>query len=267
MASARSGRPASSSYSARCHQLWTVNRLPASQPRAVGAQEADALVDAALHLVRVHDGVDGPHVVGVGLDGGEPGVERLAVVARLLQPERGHARARTAHAGGRGRARAGSGSAGRAGSGRRRRRSRAGGRTSAPAGRSASARAGRRAARRRRPSRPAIQAPMASAWACSRSLPPAPTRARWASRGRGQIGGVGAHQVQVGEQRVRHRDRRRRRRPARWRGRRPRGGTARGGRSPGRSGRSCRRRPTSGCRGRQCGRLIVMGRSSPGLRA
>ena len=46
---------------------------------------------AALHLVGVHDGVDRPHVVGVGLDGGQPGGQRLAVVAGLLEPERRHA--------------------------------------------------------------------------------------------------------------------------------------------------------------------------------
>ena len=55
--------------------------------------------------------------------------------------------------------------------------------------------------------------------------------------GRGQVGGVGAHQVQVGDQGVGHRCRARRRRPARWPGRRRRGGSARGGRSPGRSAR------------------------------
>ena len=49
------------------------------------------VVDPALHLVGVHDGMDRPDVVGVGVDRGESGVEGLAVVAGLLEPEGGHA--------------------------------------------------------------------------------------------------------------------------------------------------------------------------------
>ena len=65
-------------------------QVPGLPRGGVGAQEVDAVVDASLHLVRVHDGVDGPDVVGVGLHRAEPGGEGLAVVPGLLEPERGH---------------------------------------------------------------------------------------------------------------------------------------------------------------------------------
>ena len=55
-----------------------------------GAQEADAVVDPALHLVHVGDGVDGPHVVGVAFDGGEAVVLGELVVPALLETEREH---------------------------------------------------------------------------------------------------------------------------------------------------------------------------------
>ena len=147
-------RPASSRYRARCHQLWTVNRLPSPQSAWRVRQEADALVDPALHLVDVGHGVGGPHVVAVAVHGGEPVVLGQRVVAALLEPERVHAPARSRGGGGLGRWPAASVRRGRAGWLRRRGRSRAGGRRAARAGRPASRRAARRAGGRRRASRP-----------------------------------------------------------------------------------------------------------------
>ena len=57
---------------------------------AVGHEEPNAVVDQTLHLVGVHHGVDAPDIVGVGLDRLEAGVQRLAVAAGFLQPERRH---------------------------------------------------------------------------------------------------------------------------------------------------------------------------------
>ena len=56
------------------------------------------------------------------------------------------------------------------------------------------------------PQSPSIQAPMAAAWACSRSLPLG-DEGSVRLAGRGQVGGIGAHQVQVGDQRLGHRRR------------------------------------------------------------
>ena len=65
--------------------------VPGLPAGLVRAEEGDAFVDPPLHLVGVHHGVDGPHVVGVRRDGGPAGVQRGAVVAGLLQAERRHA--------------------------------------------------------------------------------------------------------------------------------------------------------------------------------
>ena len=214
---------------------------------------------AALHLVGVGDGVDRPHVVGVGGDGGQPGVQRLAVVPGLLEPERGHAAhergvrvggvelAQRARPGGRG--------------GLRRRRVK---KSSWCPNISASRSVGQRdeqvveARARRRPSRPPTHAPMAPAWACSRSLPAGGHQRLAGLAGRREVGRVGAHQVEVGDQGVGHRRRRRRRRPARWRGRRRRGGTARGGRWPGRTARRSSASPDIGLPWWSSARVRVM---------
>ncbi len=76
---------------ARCHQLWTVNRLPSAQSACRPVQEADAVVDAALHLVDVHDGVGRPHVVVVALHGGQAVSFGQLVVAALFEAEGVHA--------------------------------------------------------------------------------------------------------------------------------------------------------------------------------
>ena len=149
-------RPASSRYRARCHQLWTVNRLPSAQSACGPAKEADPLVDPALHLVDVrHDGVGGPHVAAVAVERGEPVVFGQLVVARSPRARRRTSRARSRGAGAPGRSPAASGRPGRAGWRRRRGRSRAGGRRAGRAGRRASGPAGRRGGGRRRASRPA----------------------------------------------------------------------------------------------------------------
>ena len=48
------------------------------------------VVDPALHLVHVGDGVDGPHVIRVAFDGGEPVVLGELVVPALLETEGVH---------------------------------------------------------------------------------------------------------------------------------------------------------------------------------
>src|SRR4029078_2856201 len=58
-----------------------VARVPS---RRVTGQETDPLVDAALHLVRVHHGMNSPHIVGVAVYRGETGGEGLVVVGRRL---------------------------------------------------------------------------------------------------------------------------------------------------------------------------------------
>ena len=147
-----------------------------------------------------------------------PGRRRAAcaVVPGLLEPERRHAAHERRRAGGRGRARAATGSAGRAASGRRRGRSRAGARASAPACRPASA-CSRSSSRRAAPTQsPANQAPIAAGVgllalvAARRDAAPRGRRRAVARSAR-----IGAHQVQVGDQRVGHRRRLRPRRPAR----------------------------------------------------
>ncbi len=50
-------------------------------------EERDSVVDPALHLIGVHHGVDRPHIVRVGADSGEAGVESLTVVPGLLETE------------------------------------------------------------------------------------------------------------------------------------------------------------------------------------
>ena len=54
-------------------------------------QEADAFVDAALHLVGVHDGVGRPDVVAVALHRGQAVSFGQLVVAALLEAEGVHA--------------------------------------------------------------------------------------------------------------------------------------------------------------------------------
>ena len=137
---------------------------------AVGVEEPDALVDPTLHLVGVHHGVDAPHVVGVGLDRGEAGIQRLAVVTCFLEAERRHAADELGVRVVRGRSPEAFAAGGRAGSGHRRGRSRADGRASARAGRPATGSADRRGAVRRPLQSPSSQAPIAARWACSRSF-------------------------------------------------------------------------------------------------
>ena len=55
------------------------------------AQEADAVVDLALHLQGVHHGVNAPDVVGVALDRGEADARGPLVVAGLFEAEGVHA--------------------------------------------------------------------------------------------------------------------------------------------------------------------------------
>ena len=71
--------------------MCTVNRLPPAHPVSPSGEEGDAVVDAALHLVGVADGVDGPHVVGVGGDRRPAGSSACGVVAGLLEAEGRHA--------------------------------------------------------------------------------------------------------------------------------------------------------------------------------
>ena len=133
-----------------------------------------------------------------------------AVVTGLLEAERRHA-ADEPVCGWSGRTRAASGSDDRGGSGRRRGRSRAGGRSSVPADRSATRAGARRAVTRassshRAPTRRSPQRGPARD-RCLRVRTATPTRPR-----RRHIGDVGAHQVEVGDERLGHRLRRRRRR-------------------------------------------------------
>ena len=55
-----------------------------------GAEETDAVVDPALHLVDVGHGMGGPHVVVVAVDGGEPVMLGQRIVAALFEAERVH---------------------------------------------------------------------------------------------------------------------------------------------------------------------------------
>ena len=155
--------------------------------------------------------MDRPDVVGVGVDGA-PARRRAAWRSGRTPRARTRAcRARTRCAGGRGRARAASAPGGRAGWRRRRGRSRAGARTSGRAGRSASARAARRGARAAPCQSPATQARDGGGVGL---LALVAARRRPAPRGRCaadvEVGGVGAHEVEVGDEGVGHRRRRRR---------------------------------------------------------
>ena len=64
-----------------------VHREEVAVAPVVARKEGDAFVDAALHLVGVDDGVDRPHVVGIGVDRRETRVSAFAVVAGLFQAE------------------------------------------------------------------------------------------------------------------------------------------------------------------------------------
>ena len=119
-----------------------------------------------------------------------------------------------------------------------------------PARRSATGRAGRRGRGPHRSSRPPPTRR-------SRPVRPLPIVGRCSGQGGqrlaggGEVGDVGAHQVEVGREHVGHRAPGRRRRRALRRRRAPRGRTAADDRSPGRTGRRCRHRPSSGCRVRR----------------
>ena len=180
-------------------------QVSAPQSASSAAEEADAVVDLALHLVDVDDGVGGPHVVGVAR---RPRRGRCARPARSGRTPRGRTRtcpARTRSAGCCGiDAAAASGRRGRGGSRRRRGRSRAGGRRAAPAHRRATRPGGRRApgrrrASRRRPtarSRPGARSPERVA----RRAEPAPTPKPVRRPGRARR----SSQRQVGRQGVTH---------------------------------------------------------------
>lgn len=59
-----------------------------------GVEIADPFGEPPLHLQRVHDGVDAPHVPGVPGDGGQRHLLGPRVLPRLLQPEPEHAQQR-----------------------------------------------------------------------------------------------------------------------------------------------------------------------------
>ena len=77
MASARSGSARLELVEREVPPVVHGEQVAGLPVRSIGREEANAVVDPALHLVGVHDGVDRPHVVGVGLDRREAGVECL----------------------------------------------------------------------------------------------------------------------------------------------------------------------------------------------